>query len=215
MRTSEDVEYIDPANGNGTAGWKPTSDNTVIHSGLIEFLYLPEGMRDRTPHIGMDVPMSYEEYLTWITEACSMMRLTMFQKSEFDKAMLQDTGYNNHVRLGENAEFVCYLSSNEPANDLPQAGKDFFAAQGALKETAIISEPRLVDDFYLGLTIPIVERTGVNFLALVPDSNLRDSLLKGVVGVLLQSIGMIVLNSVRFGAEGAAIKGEPGNPWRA
>lgn len=158
MCNNGEVEYTDIPDGMGvTANWKPTDENTVIHNGIIEFLYLPEGMRDRTPYMGMETPMNYEEYLAWIADALPMMRLTMFQKAEFQEVMLQNTGYANHVRLGENTEFVYYLSSNEPASNLTQDGKDLFAAQSDLKESVVISEPRPIDNFYLGLTTPQVE----------------------------------------------------------
>ena len=101
MCNNGEVEYTDIPDGMGvTANWKPTDENTVIHNGIIEFLYLPEGMRDRTPYMGMETPMSYEEYLAWIADALPMMRLTMFQKAEFQEVMLQNTGYANHVKIG-------------------------------------------------------------------------------------------------------------------
>ena len=157
MRADEDVEYTDLGGDSVSPDWKPNDEHTVFHKGLFEFLYLPEGMRDRTPYMGMEEPMSYEEYQTWITQAIPMMRLSAFAKAEFEEAMLDEDGYANHEKLGENTNFFFYLSWNDPAEELAQEGKELFAARNALKQGVSFSEPMPVDDFYLGFTTPKID----------------------------------------------------------
>ena len=157
MRPGEDVEYTDLADMEQIPpDWHPTAENTVLHSGYIEFLFLPEGVREKAPHIGMENPMSYEEYLSWITEALPMARIEMFRKSEFQDTLLEQDGFENHEKLGENTEYVYYLSTNSVANSQTQEAKELYSAICALGAEITISEAKVLDDNYFGVTTPEV-----------------------------------------------------------
>lgn len=65
MCSEDNVEYTDMGDGsNLPADWHPTPEHTLLHGGALEFCFVPEEIRDRTPHVGMDDPMSYDEYVT-------------------------------------------------------------------------------------------------------------------------------------------------------
>lgn len=157
MRTDEDVEYTDlDMSAPVPSNWTPNAENAVLHSGCIEFLFLPEGMRERAPHMGMANPMLYDEYEVWITDALPMARLGMYRKSEFQETMLQTGEYAEHRKLGENNDFVYYLSVNEAADELTQEAKDLFATLDDLENGISIFEPRSMDEDYFGITTPEV-----------------------------------------------------------
>lgn len=157
MWPGEDVEYTNLAEMEQTPpDWQPTAENTVLHSGYIEFLFLPEGVREKAPHIGMEKPMSYEEYLAWIERAHPMARLEMFRKAEFQEAMLESDGLANHERLGENEVYVYYLSTNEASSHVVWEERELLSALGALSGSVEIFEARPMDDGYFGITTPEV-----------------------------------------------------------
>ncbi len=176
MRPNEDVEYTD-LSGNAPLpeGWQPTSENTILHSGYIEFLFLPEGMRENAPYIGMENPMSYEEYLSWITEALPMARIEMFRKTDFQDTMLETDGFTSHEKLGENSQYVYYLSINEVADDQTEEAVELFALTAGLVDNITISETRM-DDGYFGITTPevIIAAQVGNFQAQTLDGNAVD-----------------------------------------
>ena len=176
IRPNEDVEYTD-LSGNAPLpeGWQPTSENTILHSGYIEFLFLPEGMRENAPYIGMENPMSYEEYLSWITEALPMARIEMFRKTDFQDTMLETDGFTSHEKLGENSQYVYYLSINEVADDQTEEAVELFALTAGLVDNITISETRM-DDGYFGITTPevIIAAQVGNFQAQTLDGNAVD-----------------------------------------
>ena len=62
MTPFEDVEYTDLKDSTVIPmDWRPTAENTLLHSGGIEFMYVPKDMQDQTPHAGMKDLMSYDE----------------------------------------------------------------------------------------------------------------------------------------------------------
>lgn len=118
MRSEDNVEYTDMGDGsNLPADWHPTPEHTLLHSSALEFRFVPEEIRDRTPHVGMDDPMSYDEYVTWLPETEPMARFEMCRKDEFQENDLEQNGYAQHKKLGETEEYVYYLSWNESGNE--------------------------------------------------------------------------------------------------
>lgn len=93
-----------------------------------------------------------------------MARLGMYRKAEFREEMLNETGYAQHDKLGENAEYLYYLSTNPATDDMPQEATEIFAAQDEMKNGISIFDARPVDDYYFGLTTP-----EVNFVSSVGD----------------------------------------------
>lgn len=157
MRPGDDVEYTDLAEMNQVPpDWQPTAENTVLHGGYVEFLFLPEGMRDRAPHIGMENPMSYEEYMSWITEAIPMARIEMFRKSDFQEDVLEQDGFTNHVKLGENTKYIYYLSTTDSMDGQTKEAKKLYSAIQDLGEGVTVFEAKALDESYYGITTPEV-----------------------------------------------------------
>lgn len=155
MATEEDVEHTDLKEPDQLpADWRPDPKQTILHSGSIEFLFLPEGMRERAPHAGMKDPMSYEEYQTWITDALPMARLGMYRTEEFTEDMLSATGYEQHHKLGQTKEYVYYLSRNAVPEGQTQEAKDLFATLSALEQGISVQEPKPADEHYFGIVTP-------------------------------------------------------------
>lgn len=105
MAPNEDAEYTDLEDADEIpADWKPNASHTLLHSGYIEFLYLPEGMREKVPYVGMENPMSYDEFIAWIAKALPMGRIEMYRKEEFQEEQLEKNGFAAYEKLGENTE---------------------------------------------------------------------------------------------------------------
>ena len=157
MTPFEDVEYTDLKDSTVIPmDWRPTAENTLLHSGGIEFMYVPKDMQDQTPHAGMKDLMSYDEYEVWVKDTHPMARLGMYRKADFQKEMLHQTDYTKHELLMESDDYLFYLSSNPVSDDAAQEEKDIFAALNGLKERITIFNPRPVDDSYFGITTPEV-----------------------------------------------------------
>lgn len=155
MCSEDNVEYTDMGDGsNLPADWHPTPEHTLLHGGALEFCFVPEEIRDRTPHVGMDDPMSYDEYVTWLPETEPMARFEMCRKDEFQERDLEQNGYAQHKKLGETEEYVYYLSWNESGNE--QAA-ELFALLPELASNITVEEPRKVDDQFFGVTTPEVK----------------------------------------------------------
>ena len=155
MCSEDNVEYTDMGDGsNLPADWHPTPEHTLLHGGALEFCFVPEEIRDRTPHMGMDDPMSYDEYVTWLPETEPMARFEMCRKDEFQERDLEQNGYAQHKKLGETEEYVYYLSWNESGNE--QAA-ELFALLPELASNITVEEPRKVDDQFFGVTTPEVK----------------------------------------------------------
>lgn len=158
MRSDEDVEYTD-LNGSNMVpmGWRPSPENTVLHGGGVELLFVPEEMQSRTPRLGLENPVLYDEYLIWVEDTLPLAYVGMYLKSEFQEAML-NSKYTQHEKLGENNQYVYYLSYNLPTEAMSQEGKDFFAAVDSLKNGVSVFEAKPMDDTYFGLTTPDVSQ---------------------------------------------------------
>lgn len=157
MTSFEDVEYTDLKDSAVIPmDWQPTPEHTLLHSGGIEFLYVPEDMQKETPHAGMKNLMPYDEFQVWVKDTHPMARLGMYRKADFQEEMLHQTGYTDHELLMESGEYLLYLSSNPVSDDAAQEEKDLFAAMDGLKEQIMIFDPRPVDDSYFGITTPEV-----------------------------------------------------------
>lgn len=155
MHSREDVEYTDLAGQESIpADWRPTPEHTVVHSGWIDLHFLPEAMRDEVPRRDMDTPMSYDDFLVWLKDAVPMARIGMYRKEGFTETMLDESGYKHHQKLGENSEFVYYLSSNGQPEQLPQDGEPLFAAIGGIAEGVDIFEARPLDEDCFGILTP-------------------------------------------------------------
>ncbi len=155
VQVSEDVEYTDLAGTDRVSiDWRPTPDKTILHSGYLEFIFLPEGMRDRAPYRGMANPMTNDEFEVWITDGLPMARLGMYRADEFEDSMLQNTGFTNHQRLGERGNYVYYLSTNAADDGMTQEGKDIFATLTELERGITTFDPRPVDEYYFGIITP-------------------------------------------------------------
>ncbi|MDO5399743.1 MAG: TlpA disulfide reductase family protein [Eubacteriales bacterium] len=157
MTPFEDVEYTDLKDSAVIPmDWRPTPEHTLLHSGGIEFLYVPQQMQSQTPHAGMKDLMSYDEFQVWVKDTHPMARLGMYRKADFREELLRETGYAEHELLTESGEYLFYLSSNPVSDDASQEEKDLFAALDGLKEGLVIFDPRPVDDSYFGITTPEV-----------------------------------------------------------
>lgn len=158
MREESDVEYTD-LNGSNMVpmGWRPTPEDTVVHGGGLELLFVPEEMQPRTPRMGMEDPMLYDEYEVWVQDTLPLAYVGMYLKSEFQEDMLS-ASYTQHEKLGENTQFVYYLSYNLPTDAMSQEGQAFFNAVEELKKGVSIFENKPVDDTFFGLTTPDVSQ---------------------------------------------------------
>lgn len=157
MIPSEDLEYTDLGDGDSVpADWQSTPEHTLLHGGYIEFRYVPEDVQDQTPHAGMTESMQYDEYEVWVAKTIPTARLLMYRKADFKEDMLTDNGYAKHEKLGENAEYLYYLSTNAATDDMSQEAKDLFATLDELKVNISFFDPRPVDDSYFGITTPEV-----------------------------------------------------------
>lgn len=157
MTPFEDVEYTDLKDSTVIPmDWRPTAENTLLHSGGIEFMYVPKDMQDQTPHAGMKDLMSYDEYEVWVKDTHPMARLGLYRKADFQEEMLHQTDYTKHELLMESDDYLFYLSSNPVSDDAAQEEKDIFAALNGIKERITIFNPRPVDDSYFGITTPEV-----------------------------------------------------------
>jgi len=56
--------------------------------------------------------MSKDEFQAWIKDAIPMARISMYRKEGFTEAVLDESGYKNHQKLGENSQFVYYRSTD-------------------------------------------------------------------------------------------------------
>lgn len=158
MSVEEDVEYTDLAGTDRVSiDWRPDPEKTILHSGYIEFLFLPEGMREKAPTANMETPMTYEEYTEWITEALSMARLGMYRTEEFTEDMLKATGYEQHHKLGQAKDYVYYLSFNDVPDGQTQEANELFAALADLEKGISVHEPKPVDEYYFGIVTPEVK----------------------------------------------------------
>ncbi len=151
MRSEDNVEYTDLGGDNIPMDWKPTPEHTVLHGGALELCFIPENVRNRTPHVGMDNPMTYEQYQTWLPQTQPMVRLDMFRKAEFQEELLKENGYAQKKKLAETEEYVYYLSWNESGEE--QAAQ-LYALLPELDTHITIQEPRPVDELFFGLTTP-------------------------------------------------------------
>ena len=159
MRVDEDVEYTDMGDSNMVPmDWRPSPEHTILHGGGVELLFVPEEMQERTPRFGMDEPMLYDEYEIWVQDTIPLARIGMYLKSEFQESMLNEDGYTEHDKLGENAQFVYYLSYNKATDQMTPEAKDFFATVDELKNGVSIFEAKPVDENYFGLTTPDVKQ---------------------------------------------------------
>lgn len=158
MSVEEDVEYTDLAGTDRVSiDWRPDPEKTILHSGYIEFLFLPEGMRDKAPTANMETPMTYEEYTVWIKESLPMARLGMYRTEEFTEDMLNATGYEQHHKLGQMKDYVYYLSFNEVPNGQTQEANELFATLADLEKGISVYEPKPVDEYYFGIVTPEVK----------------------------------------------------------
>jgi thiol-disulfide isomerase/thioredoxin len=165
MRVDENVEYTDLGDSNRVPmDWRPSAENTILHGGGIEFLYIPADMQERTPRMGMDDPMLYDEFEVWVKDTIPMARLGMYRKADFREEILNETGYAQHDKLGESADYLYYLSTTPATDDMPEEAKEIFSTQNELKNGISIFDARPVDDYYFGLTTP-----EVNFVSSVGD----------------------------------------------
>ncbi len=155
MRSEDSIKYTDIGNEISLpADWQPTPEHTHLYSGALKFRFVPEEIRDRTPHIGMEDPMDHNEYLVWLSETEPMARLEMHCKDEFQESMMDQNGYTRHKKLGETKEYIYYLSWNEAGHE--QAG-ELFALLPELESHITLEEPRQIDSQFFGLTTPEVK----------------------------------------------------------
>lgn len=155
VQANEDVEYTDLAGTDRVPiDWRPDPDKTVLHSGYLEFTFLPEGMRDKAPYSGKADLMTNDEFEVWITDGLPMARLGMYRADEFKESILQDTGFSKHQKLGERGNYVYYLSTNEAGDGMTQEGKDLFATLPDLESGITTFDPRPVDEYYFGIITP-------------------------------------------------------------
>ncbi len=155
MRADEDMEYLNfGSSGSVNANWVPSPENMILHSGYIEFLYLPEGMRDRVPYRGAKELLSPEEFQEWITLGQPIARLGIYRTADFQESMLEESPYTEHTFLGENTQYLYYLSTNEAPSGANQVASSLFATVGALKDGITLFEPRAMDEAYYGIITP-------------------------------------------------------------
>lgn len=156
MRSDDQVEYLDMGDGsNLPANWHPTPEHTLLHGGAFEFRYIPKQIRDRTPHVGMEKPMSYDEYRTWLPKTLPMAKIEMCRKDEFQKNTLMQNGYSHHKKLGETKDYIYHLSWNDATDD---QANELFSILPDLVNNIAIKEPRKVDEQFFGVTTPEVKK---------------------------------------------------------
>lgn len=158
MYSGEDLEYTDLTDLSGPipADWYPTPENMPLHSGYIEFTYLPENMREEVP--SRKTPMTYDQFTAWIAEAQPMARLDMVRAEEFAESALTENGYARRVKLGEHGGYVYILSVNEAPADGGQEAQDLFAALPELERNITLSAPKAPGENYFGITTPEVQK---------------------------------------------------------
>lgn len=156
MQPYEDTEYTDLADHSESSDdlmFDPTQ--VILRGGYIELHFLPEAMRDRVPRPNMIAPDF--DFQDWFKDAIPMARIGMYQKEGFTEAVLDESGYKNHQKLGENSEFVYYLSSNDRPETLPADAEHLFSLIGKMAEDIEIFEVRQVDESYFGITTPEIK----------------------------------------------------------
>lgn len=134
-----------------------SSGDTVINGGYLSFSYLPDEIREDMPRMGMEHPMTYEEYEAWLKKAIPMGRLSMFRKTEFTEEKLKETGFSIHEEVGKSAEYVYYFSTNEPIQELPKEAQELFDTMDSLKAGISIFDAKPVDTEFMGIETPKIE----------------------------------------------------------
>lgn len=114
MYSGEDLEYTDLTDLSGPipADWYPTPENMLLHSGYIEFTYLPENMREEIP--SRKNPMTYDQFTAWIAEAQPMARLDMVRAESLRRAPWRRTATPAMLSWGSTGAMCTSSASTRP-----------------------------------------------------------------------------------------------------
>ncbi len=134
-----------------------SSGDAVLNGGYLAFSYLPDEIREDMPRMGMDHPMTYEEYEAWLKKAIPLCQLSMIRETEFTEDKLEETGFSIHEELGKSSEYVYYFSTDAFDQELPQEARELLGTLDSLKTGISIFEAHPMDSDFMGIDTPKME----------------------------------------------------------